>query len=452
MTAEYRNIPSVSSILECTEVRKLSDEFSISNVTKLVRETLDIARGKMSEGGPAPSIESLTVEILSVARTRWRNWPVRVINATGVVLHTNLGRSPLSSDALQAACEASAGYSDLELDLPSGKRGSRQSQVSQILCELTGAEDALVVNNNASAVLLGIASTAAGKDVVVSRSEAVEIGGGFRIPDVLIQSGAGLKEVGTTNRTYIQDFEKAIDENTGALLSVHASNFKIVGFTHAPTIKELSELGQNKGIPVLHDIGSGCLLDPSQFGLTGEPIPRDSIAEGADLCFFSGDKLLGGPQSGIIVGKKHYVSQLASHPLARAFRIDKMNLAALNATLLHYIREEAEEKIPIWRMLSATKHQLLERAQIITDRLGGLLTIEETRSAIGGGSFPGFDMESISLVFDNGSPDAMGAKMRNCETPVVCRIEDDRLIFDLRTVLSEEDDTLARTILQNVND
>ena len=452
MTDKYRNIPSVSSILECTEIRNLSAEFSISSVTKLVRETLDITRGKMSEGDTAPSIENLTAKILSVAGTRWRNWPVRVINATGVVLHTNLGRSPLSPDALQAAFEASAGYSDLELDLASGKRGSRQSQVSQILCELTGAEDALVVNNNASAVLLGIASTAAGKDVVVSRSEAVEIGGGFRIPDVLIQSGARLKEVGTTNRTYIEDFEKATDENTGALLSVHASNFKIVGFTHAPTIKELSELGQNKKIPVLHDIGSGCLLDPSKFGLTEEPVPRHSISEGADLCFFSGDKLIGGPQSGIIVGKKRYVSQLADHPLARAFRIDKMNLAALNATLIHYIRGEAEEKIPIWRMLSATKHQLLKRAQILRDRLGGLLTIEETRSAIGGGSFPGFDIDSVGLVFDNGSPDAMGAKMRKSETPVVCRIEDDRLIFDLRTVLAEEDDALVRAILQNVND
>ncbi|MEC9321175.1 MAG: L-seryl-tRNA(Sec) selenium transferase, partial [Chloroflexota bacterium] len=271
-------------------------------------------------------------------------------------------------------------------------------------------------------------------------------------PDVLIQSGARLKEVGTTNRTYLEDFEKAIDENTGALLSVHASNFKIVGFTHAPTIKELSELGQNKEIPVLHDIGSGCLLDPSKFGLTEEPVPRHSISEGADLCFFSGDKLIGGPQSGIIVGKKRYVSQLADHPLARAFRIDKMNLAALNATLIHYIRDEAEEKIPIWRMLSATKHQLLKRAQILRDRLGGLLTIEETRSAIGGGSFPGFDIDSVGLVFDNGSPDAMGAKMRKSETPVVCRIEDDRLIFDLRTVLSEEDDALVRAILQNVND
>ena len=244
-----------------------------------------------------------------------------------------------------------------------GRRGSRQGRVAGLLCQLTGAEAALVVNNNASAVLLGLAAVASGREVIVSRGEAVEIGGGFRIPDVLRQSGATLVEVGTTNKTYVRDYEAAITENTGAILSIHASNFRVVGFTHAPSLQELTELGERSGIPVLHDLGSGCLLDTDRFGLAHEPMPQESVQDGASLAFFSGDKLLGGPQAGIIVGKSEFVDAVSKHPLARAVRIDKGSLAALNATLLHYLKDEAVAKIPIWEMISRSPEFLAQRAE-----------------------------------------------------------------------------------------
>ena len=349
MESRFRDLPSVNDVLDNGRVRSLVREYSHDAVLGLVRSEIERARDAIRNGDSPSSPDMLVESVERRAATLWRSLPTSVINATGVILHTNLGRAPLSEDALEALRAASAGYGDLEFDLQSGRRGSRQGRVADLLCQLTGAEAALVVNNNASAVLLGLAAVAQGKEVIVSRGEAVEIGGGFRIPDVLRQSGATLVEVGTTNKTYARDYEAAITENTGAILSVHASNFRVVGFTHAPALRELSELRTRFGVPVLHDLGSGCLLDTTQFGLAHEPMPQESIEAGASLAFFSGDKLLGGPQAGIIVGKSASVDVLSNHPLARAVRIDKGSLAALNATLLHYLKTRRRRKFRFGR-------------------------------------------------------------------------------------------------------
>ena len=271
--------------------------------------------------------------------------------------------------------DAADRYTDLEMDIDLGRRGSRQSHLQPILRHLTGAESALVVNNNASAVFLGLSAIAQGKDVIVSRGEAVEIGGGFRVPDVLAQSGARLVEVGTTNRTYVSDYEAAITPETGALLKVHASNFRVEGFTHACDTRELADLGQRSGLPVLHDVGSGCLLNTEDYGLAHEPTPQESIAAGADLVFFSGDKLLGGPQAGIVIGKTDLVQKLERHPLARALRIDKLSLAALTVTLLHYLKGEARAKIPIWQMIGAPIEDMRLRADEWRDSIGDAASV-----------------------------------------------------------------------------
>ena len=362
MAMGFRAIPAVNSLLADEKIISLIERHSREAVLDLIREYLDEIRSEVGTGGPAPDLSELVSAIERKSEDRWRPWPARVINATGVILHTNLGRAPLSADAMHAMRRAASGYSDLELDLKSGTRGSRQSHISQLVCQATGAQSAMVVNNNASAVLLALAALASGKEVIVSRGEAVEIGGGFRIPDVLRQSGATLVEVGTTNRTYARDFETAINERTGAILSVHASNFRVTGFTHSPTLAELVEVGRGHGVPVLHDLGSGCLLDTSQFGLAPEPMPQESVRAGVSLGFFSGDKLLGGPQAGIIIGTREAVDVVSRHPLARAVRIDKISMAALAATLLHYVRGEALSEVPVWRMIAATELDLKSRA------------------------------------------------------------------------------------------
>ncbi|SVA43993.1 uncharacterized protein METZ01_LOCUS96847 [marine metagenome] len=444
----FRKIPSVDVILQQDDIKQIGEEFNLDMVTLLIREVLTETRKEVSEGQTPPLIESIVKSIVEIASTRWRTWPEAVINATGVILHTNLGRAPLSKESILSARRASEGYSDLELDLATGKRGSRQAQVSQLICDLVGSEAAIIVNNNAAALILGLAAIANGKGVIVSRSEAVEIGGGFRIPDVLAQSGSRLVEVGTTNRTYSRDFESAIDEDTGALLSVHASNFKIVGFTHSPKISELVEVGNKSNVPVLHDVGSGCIVDATKYGLAKEPMPQESVDSNVDLCFFSADKLLGGPQAGIVVGKKHYIQKLSSHPLARAFRIDKMSLAALNETLLHYLRGEIETKIPVWQMISATVEDLSVRSKYICESLGPTLETVKSSATVGGGSLPGEHLDSVAISIKAKSPNDVGRKLREANYPVVGRIEDDRFILDLRTVLPEQDPFLVKSLKQ----
>ena len=454
LTSPHRALPSVDRLAGDPRVQALIDSYSREPVLALVRETLAESRGAIGEGSSAPGFDDLAAVIEQRAEALWRPWPSPLINATGVVLHTNLGRAPLSAEAIEAAQRTAAGYSDLELDLDTGRRGSRQKHVSDLLCRLTGAEAALVVNNNASAVLLGLAALATGKEVIVSRAEAVEIGGGFRIPDVLRQSGATLVEVGTTNRTYVRDFEAAITENTGAILSVHASNFRVVGFTHAPSLRELSDLGARSGIPLLHDLGSGCLLDTARFGLAHEPMPQESVEAGASLAFFSGDKLLGGPQAGIVVGKRSFVDAVSRHPLARAVRIDKVSIAALTATLLHYVKDEATAKVPIWAMIAQGREELESRASSWREAVGRRASVGEAWSTIGGGSLPGETLPSWAVSIDasgvEGGADALSRLLRSADPAVVGRIEDGRVVLDPRTVLPEQDETLARVLAEAV--
>ena len=449
MSTGYRRIPSVDRLLSDDRLRALAAEVSHDTVADLARERLEDARRGVSDGVAAPPIDALVEDVCAMAAALLAPAPAPVINATGVVLHTNLGRAPLSDAATEAVAHAAASYSDLELDLEDGTRGSRQAHVSGILCRLTGAEASLVVNNNASAVLLALSAIAHGREVVVSRGEAVEIGGGFRIPDVLSRSGAVLREVGTTNRTYAADYESAICDDTGALLKVHSSNFVITGFTHETTTGELVEMGARHSVPVIHDLGSGCLLDTAQFGLAHEPMVQESVATGVDLACFSGDKLLGGPQAGIVVGRQDAVSRLASHPLARAMRIDKLSLAALTATLVHYLKGEAVEAIPVWRMIAAPL-DALEAAACRLQEAVGCGSVERGLSTVGGGSLPGETLPTWLLAIDpgdaTGGAKSLAARLRAVEPPVVARIEDDRVVIDPRTVLPGQEEPLARAL------
>ena len=443
---QFRNLPSVDSVLATPEVADAAQSYSREWVVGLVRLELEQAREKIRKGDGAPGLTEVAKGVGQRIKDAVRAEPRQVINATGVVIHTNLGRAPLSKAAIQAANEAARGYSNLEFDLETGNRGSRQAQLQTLLRQLTGSEAALAVNNNASAVLLGLSALAAGKEVIVSRAEAVEIGGGFRVPDVMRQSGGKLIDVGTTNRTYVRDYEEAANEDTAAFLKVHTSNFRVEGFTAEVAAGELVELGERLGVAVLHDVGSGSLLPTEKYGLAHEPTPQESIRAGMGLVFFSGDKLLGGPQAGIVVGKKDLVDRLARHPLARAVRIDKLSLASLTATLVHYLRDEAEQEIPVWRMISTSSEALEKRAQSWKAALDHSCSVEQGRSAIGGGSLPGETLPTCLLSVDCGAVDG-GAeevvrRLRDCRPPVVARIEDDRVLLDPRTVSPEEDEGL----------
>lgn len=447
MTSEaFRAIPSVETVLSDDRIGTLTGEFSRSVVTELVRAELDSARKSVRAGNAAPSIETVVDGVIANARSTWVSWPERVINATGVVLHTNLGRAPLSKEAIDAAGLAARGYSDLEFDLDSGKRGSRNSHISKMIAQVTGSEAGMAVNNNASAVLLALSALAEGKEVIVSRGEAVEIGGGFRVPDVMAQSGARLVEVGTTNRTYARDYEKAITENTAVILKVHPSNFLVTGFTHTPELSELVEVGRKHDVPVLNDLGSGSLLDTRKYGMEHEPMAQESISEGAGLTMFSGDKLLGGPQAGIFAGDLALVDKVSKHPLARAVRIDKMTLAALSGTLLSYLTGTAESEIPIWRMISANEKEITSRA-IAWQAAVGTGEVRAARSAIGGGSLPGQTIgTSVLSISTPGKPDDFAAMLRKGSPPVIARIQENEILLDPRTVLPEEDEAVIATV------
>ena len=447
---QFRNLPSVDSVLALPNVAAAAAAYSRQWVVELAREELDAARQRIRQGGEADGVEEIAALVCRRVEDVGRAEPRRVINATGVVIHTNLGRAPLSRAAMQAAEESAAGYSNLEFDLESGRRGSRQARLESLLRQLTGAEAALAVNNNASAVLLGLLALAAGREVIVSRAEAVEIGGGFRVPDVLRQSGATLVDVGTTNRTYLRDYEEATTADTAAYLKVHASNFRVEGFTAEVDAKELADLGDRLGVAVLHDVGSGSLLPTEGYGLAHEPMPQESVRAGMGLVFFSGDKLLGGPQAGIVVGRRELVSRLARHPLARAARIDKLSLASLTATLVHYLRGEAEREIPIWRMISATAESLKERAHCWKAQLSGPYSVVKSRSAVGGGSLPGETLATWALALDAsalpGGAEGVMRCMREGRPPVVARVEDERVLFDPRTVGPGEDAELLAAL------
>lgn len=449
---ELRKLPSVDRVLGHERVRKVERGTCRALVTDVARETLASVRDRVATGEPCPSMDCIAGEIEQRIAGLGRGLR-RVINATGVVLHTNLGRAPLSLQAMEAMRDASTGYVNLELDLDSGERGSRHSYIEPLLCRLTGAEAALVVNNNASAVLLGLTALAKGKEVVVSRSQAVQIGGGFRVPDIMRQSGAKLKEVGTTNWVEVKDYKEAINPRTAALLRVHSSNFRITGFTQEAGLADLVNLGRQHNIPVLDDVGSGCMLDATRFGLGGEPLVQESVADGASLVFFSGDKLLGGPQAGIIVGQKLLVERLKRHPLVRATRIDKGRLGALMATLVHYIKGEAERSVPVWRMISMPVSVIEARARQWAAAMGPPWGVESGESVVGGGSLPGSTLPTVLLSIKEPArgrqkrllPELARA-LRLGEPGVVCRIEKDRLLLDPRTVAEQEDAALLAAL------
>lgn len=451
MGSDFRQLPSVDRVLSDKRLQVIAAVYSRPLVVKIVRHYLEEIRLQIAQGQSPPPfdqlVESICVRLQSLAEPSLGP----VINATGVLLHTNLGRAPLSQEATAAMEQCAKGYTNLEIDLDSGKRGSRQVHVESLLCQLTGAEAALVVNNNASAVLLALSALARGKEVIVSRGQAVEIGGGFRIPDVMRQSRAKLVEVGTTNRTYLSDYEEAITARTAALLRVHSSNFRMVGFTQAVTIEELTQLGERYGLPVFDDLGSGCLIDTTRFGLDPEPMVQQSIAAGVGLAMFSGDKLLGGPQAGIIVGQGHLVAKLKRHPLARAVRIDKIRLAGLAITLLHYLKGEAETKIPVWQMISTPLEEIEARAQRWSHLLGDVASVVEGESMVGGGSLPGSTLPTrLVAIRRRGQVKELAEKLRRASPPVIGRIESDLLLLDPRTVLPEEEEALLSS-LRNVS-
>jgi L-seryl-tRNA(Ser) seleniumtransferase len=444
-----RAIPPVSAIV--SEAKRLGSEFTEDALTRTARAELEEVRRALLAGERLgrPQIERRVANAFA-ALERPRLAPV--LNATGVVIHTNLGRAPVSAETAEAMRAAAAHPVPLEIDPESNERGGRMREIAGLLRALTGAEAALVVNNCASAVLLVLAEVAFGKDVVVSRGEAVEIGGGFRVPDVLRQSGARLVEVGTTNRTYARDYVAATTEETGAYLKVHPSNFRAFGFVHSASTAELVVLAREHGLPVLEDLGSGALLDTSRFGLAPEPTLSGAIAAGADLVMASADKLLGGPQGGIIVGSASWVEHVARHPLARAVRADKTALAGIATTLRHYLRGEAESRVPIWRMIAAPESEIRARATRLAAALGeGRLSagVEPVQATVGGGSLPGETLPSWALVLTPAvgeGVDTLARRLRLGDPGVFGRIDQDRLVLDLRTVLPEEDEILLRSL------
>ncbi|MGD8821987.1 MAG: L-seryl-tRNA(Sec) selenium transferase [Anaerolineales bacterium] len=445
-----RSLPSVDRLLGSDQLAATLAEYGRPLTLQAARQALDQARDQIRQGGDTPN----EVELIKRLQSTLQAWLAPtlhpVINATGVIIHTNLGRAPLSQEAQAAMLEVARGYSTLEYDLASGKRGRRELHAEGLLRQLTGAPSALVVNNNASAVLLALTALAFGRQVLISRTQLVEIGGGFRIPDVLAQSGAELVEVGTTNRTHRRDFQNAINDHTALILRAHHSNFKIVGFTTEPSLDELVELGRQHKIAVIDDLGSGALLDTAEFGLGHEPTVQESLQSGASVVAFSGDKLLGGPQAGILLGEENVVQQLRQHPLARAVRPDKLCLAALSATLTHYLKDEALAKIPIWRMIAQPADELKSRAQAWADRLGKGEIIEG-RSTVGGGSLPEESLPTWLLAFGSQDPDELAAQLRHAPMAVIARIQDDRVVLDPRTVLDEQEDELLNILSNALN-
>jgi L-seryl-tRNA(Ser) seleniumtransferase len=441
-------LPSVEQLLQTQTAAELIACCGRPLTLQAIRKVLEDVRARVS------SSESFTIpdriNILAATASLLSTWTcaplLPVINATGVILHTNLGRAPLSSSALQAVEAVAHGYSNLELDLETGKRGSRMIHAGALLQRLTGAESAVVVNNNAAAVLLVLAALANRRRVVIARSQLVEIGGGFRIPEVMNQSGAKLVEVGTTNKVRLADYEQALNEPAALVLHAHRSNFKMTGFTGEPELKDIASLAHSRALPCVDDLGSGALLDTTRYGLAHEPTVQESLAAGMDLVCFSGDKLLGGPQAGLIVGKAELISRIKKHPLARALRADKLCLAALTTTLLHYLKDEAEQAIPIWRMIALMPAQLRQTAESWKQELGQGEVIAG-KSTIGGGSLPEEDQPTFLLALNVKKPDIFLERLRQQHPPIIARTENDRILLDPRTVLPEESGALLVGLL-----
>lgn len=450
--SNFRLIPSIEELRQHASIAPLEAEFGREAVVSALRDAAAGLRqalaGTQEDATAITAGETILRDAAARLASRFRPSLRRVINATGVIVHTNLGRAPLADAALARLRELGPGYSNLEYDLERGSRGSRSVHAEALLTRLTGAEAAAVVNNNASATLLMLAALAAGREVVISRGELVEIGGGFRIPDVLAQSRALLREVGTTNRTRAADYAAALGERTALILRVHPSNFRIEGFTERPSLESLVALGRRFNVPVVEDLGSGAMIPL----VADEPVVSASIDAGADVVCFSGDKLLGGPQAGIMVGRAALLQKIRSHPLMRALRVDKLTYAALEATLIEYLAGRAAETVPVVRMLSLTVEQIGARTRALAARIHGRgdwqVEIIDGRSTIGGGSAPGIELPTRLIALSRGDESAEDLErfLRRADPPIVARIHDDRVVIDLRTVAPEEDEILARIL------
>ena len=457
MPSDPRLIPSIEQLRRRAAVQRLETRYGREATVQALREEAAALRRQLAADEVEVRDAADAAERIEARLAPWLDAALSpslrpVINASGVIVHTNLGRAPLGPAAIDRVAAVARGYTNLEYDLAAGRRGSRAVHASTLLARLTGAEDAVVVNNNAAAVLLTLAALAAGREVVISRGELVEIGGGFRVPDVLRQSGALLREVGTTNRTRAADYAAAIGDRTAILLRVHPSNFRIEGFTERPTLAEIVSLGERSRTPVVEDLGSGCLN--AIAGIDAEPTVRESIAAGVAVCTFSGDKLLGGPQAGVIAGRRAELDRIRSHPLMRALRVDKLAYAALEATLIDHATGRAGETVPVVRMIVTPLDDLEARAQALGVRLadaqGVTVSITATEATVGGGSTPGVTLRSRALAVEvsGRSATALAALLRTGIPPVIGRIIDDRLLLDLRTVHATEDDDLADAILR----
>lgn len=438
-----RDLPSIDQLLQTETAAHLIARFGRPLTLDALRQILDDIRARFKLDPtialPLPDLILAQAESTLTAWTKPTLLPV--INATGVILHTNLGRAPMSDATIHAMDVVSRGYSNLEFDLETGKRGSRLIHAESLLQKLTGAESALVVNNCASAVLLTLSALANRKRVVIARSQLIEIGGGFRVPDVMKQSGAKLVEIGTTNKVRLSDYQSAFDESAALVMRAHRSNFKIVGFTEEPELKDIVAAANQANVPVVDDLGSGALYDTAKYGFTHEPTVQESMQAGADVILFSGDKLLGGPQAGIIIGKKALLDKIKKHPLARAVRADKACLAGLSATLTHYLKDEAEREIPILRMMSLTLKQVKGRAEAWREELGQGKVVEG-QSTVGGGSLPEESTPTYLLELQVKSAEKFLRALRKDNPPIIARTENDKILLDPRTVLPEQEGAL----------
>jgi L-seryl-tRNA(Ser) seleniumtransferase len=428
-------------LLEDAALAEYTATLGRETVKRAVEQVLDRARAS----GESHTLEAILTAVAARLDDVALEDLIPVINATGIIAHTNLGRVPLAREALSAVERLSHGYSNLEYDLGGGERGSRYERVTPLIREMTGAADALVVNNGAAAVLLLLDAFAKGREVVVARSQLVEIGGGFRLPDVLERSGAVLREVGTTNRVYLSDYEAALSPRTALLLRIHPSNYRIEGFVNEVAGAELVALGRRAGVPVVEDLGSGALVDLAEYGLPHERTVRDCLADGIELVTFSGDKLLGGPQAGVIAGRARSIARLRTNPLLRALRVDKMTLAALGATLRLHRDRASRARIPLYRMLGTTVDELHARARAYSEAMPAAAVVE-SRAYVGGGALPQTAIASVAVALAPERPDLLAARLRRDNPAIVARIEDGRLLFDLRTILPEEDDTVIATL------
>jgi L-seryl-tRNA(Ser) seleniumtransferase len=452
VTDPRRALPSVTTLLEAPAVNALLAEAPRAVVVAAIRDVIDHARLDSDSATRPRELGDWADAVARAVAEATRSSLRSVINATGVVLHTNLGRAPLADVALRAIQTIASGYSNLEYDVDRGERGSRYTHCASLLCELTGAEDALVVNNNAAAVILALNTLADEKECIVSRGELVEIGGSFRVPDMMAKSGARLIEVGTTNRTHIADYAGVLGDDTGAIIKVHRSNFTMEGFVAEADASSLAALGRERGVPVIHDLGSGLLISLDAFGLRGEPTARDALGAGVTVVTMSGDKLLGGPQAGIVVGRREAIAAMRKNPLTRAFRVDKLTLAALEATLaLYRDPDRARREIPVLAQLTASVAELGARARRVLDlvrdasRTGASIGVAESEANVGGGAFPGARIPSVALVLD-GPAAAIEARLRLGSPAVIGRVHDGRLFLDLRTVLPRDEDQLVREL------